>query len=373
MVKAILIDDEEIALDVMEILLREVGGVTVLGKFRLASDAIVRAEGMQPDLIFLDIEMPETNGLAASATLLAMFPDADIVYVTAHHHYAVDAFDTKAIGYLLKPVAKHRLVATLARHAELREKAARRAGAGSIARNRDGMESSIEPPRRALSLKLLESMELYDAEGRLITWRTKKTKELFGYLWHHGGTPVHRYRILEHLWPELDAERAQALFHTTMYFLRNTLKSAGCPNMIGFGDERYWMRTEEVACDATRLEELIGRGARDSDAEELLSLYRGDYFETENYGWANSRGYELRAAVIRRLEQVAERAPDASLKERLLRKLLELHPYQEKYYDRLALHLTSLGDAAAADKVNRLKETTFRSEMGLNITDNSRE
>ncbi|MFC5406527.1 response regulator [Cohnella soli] len=328
MVKAILIDDEEIALDVMEIVLQEVGGVTVLGKFRLVSDAIAQSEGVQPDLIFLDIEMPETNGLAASAALLAIFPDADIVYVTAHNQYAVDAFDTKAIGYLLKPVAKHRLVKTLERHAELREKAARRAEADRLTRSRDSMKSP-EPSRRTLSLKLLQSMELYDAEGRLITWRTKKTKEMFGYLWHHSGTPVYRYRILEHVWPELDAERAQALFHTTMYYLRNTLKLAGCPEMIGFGDERYWMRTDEVACDVTRLEELIGNGRRASDAEELLSLYRGDYFETENYGWANSRRYELREAVVRHLEQWAEHEIDSSLKERLLRKLLELHPYEE--------------------------------------------
>ena len=232
---------------------------------------------------------------------------------------------------------------------------------------------SPESSRRTLSLKLLESMELYDAEGRLITWRTKKAKEMFGYFWHHGGTPVYRYRILEHLWPELDFERAQALFHTTIYYVRNTLKLAGCPEMIDFGDERYWMRMDEIACDVTRLEELIGRGRRASDAEELLSLYRGDYFETENYSWANSRRYELRAAVIRHLEQWAEHAPDASLKERLLRKLLELHPYQEKYYDRLAQHLVFLGDAAAADKVNRLKEATFQADLGLDFDNNHRE
>ncbi|MBO9606157.1 MAG: response regulator [Paenibacillaceae bacterium] len=372
MVKAILIDDEEIALDVMEILLQEVGGVTVLGKFSLVSDAIAQADGMHPDLIFLDIEMPETNGLAAAAALLAMFPAADIVYVTAHNQYAVDAFDTKAIGYLLKPVARHRLVTTLERHEELREKAARGAGAGSsITGGRESMKPTGSS-RRTLSLKLLESMELYDADGRLITWRTKKTKEMFGYLWHHGGTPVYRFRILEHLWPELDTERAQALFHTTMYYVRNTLKSAGYPEMIGFGDERYWVRTDEVACDVARLEELLGRGRRASDAEELLSLYRGDYFETENYGWANGRRYELRAAVIRQLEQWAEHASDASLKERLLRKLLELHPYEEKYYDLLALHLTFMGDAAAAGQVNRRKETIFRADLGLNIGDPDR-
>ncbi|MFC4301963.1 response regulator [Cohnella boryungensis] len=370
MIKAILIDDEEIALDVMEILLQEVGGVTVLGKFRLVSEAIAQSEGMQPDLIFLDIEMPETNGLAASASLLAVFPDANIVYVTAHHTYAVDAFETKAIGYLLKPVAKHRLLNTLERHAELREKAARRTA--RTLPGPDGMMSA-ESREKRLSLKLLESMELYDAEDRLITWRTKKTKEMFSFLWHHGGTPVYRLRILEQLWPQLDSERAQALFHTTMYYMRNTLKTAGFPDIIGVGDERYWVRMDQIASDVARLEELLGKGRRASDAEELLSLYRGDYFETENYSWANSRRYELRATVIRHLEQLEEGAAVASLKERLLRKLIELHPYEEIYYDRLALHLKAMGDAAAADKVLRLKETTFRTDLGLTPNEHIRE
>lgn len=355
MVRALLIDDEEIALDVMEILLLEVGGVEVLGKFRLLSEALA-FPGLQPDLIFLDIEMPGTNGLAAAEKLHARFPSADIIYVTAHHQYAVDAFETKAIGYLLKPVAKQKLLRVLERHAELRTRTA-----GADLPPPEGSEDAPgEFPNAALKLKLLGSMELYDSEGRLVTWRTKKAKELFAFLWHHDGEPVYRHRIIDQLWPEMGSERAQSLFHTTMYYLRKALKAAGCPDRVEFGDERYWLRTEGVDCDVAQLELAVRNGGR---IDELLALYRGDYLETESYGWAEGRRYELRAAYIQRLEQLCEEADSLTAK-RILRRLIDLDPYREQHYGRLERLLRDQGEFAEADKLVRLQEQTL-AELGL--------
>ncbi|MFC5701389.1 response regulator [Cohnella faecalis] len=375
MLNAILIDDEEIALDVLEILLLEIGGIAVAGKFRLAADAIECAAGLKPDLIFLDIEMPGTNGLAAAELLLSRYPDAEIVFVTAHHQYAVEAFDTNAIGYLLKPVAKEKLVKTLGRYTALQAKAAKRRGdssgaatggadresSGGGAGANAGVGSTVRKP---LNLKAMGSLELYDAEGRLVTWRTKKTKELFAYLWHHGGSPVYRYRILDHLWPELAADRAQTLFHTTLYNLRSTLRTAGFPEAVAFGDERYWMRTDDIGCDADRLDAILRAGDTAEFAEELLSLYRGDYLETEYYGWAESRRYELRSAFIRYLDKAVGKA-GMTATEPMLRKLIEYEPYRERSYDLLLQHLTATGDTAGADRLRQSKNRIFDQELGL--------
>jgi two-component SAPR family response regulator len=207
-------------------------------------------------------------------------------------------------------------------------------------------------------------MELYDAGGRLITWRTKKAKELFAYLWHHGGSPVYRYKFIDQLWPDTPPERAQALFHTTLYNLRSALKAAGHPDMVAFGDERYWMRTTHVASDLASLEAVMKREGGPGDAEKLLELYRGDYLETEHYDWAASRKADIRGAFLSCLEQWAEQASGLE-KERLLRKLIELDPYREHYYDRLLRHLIDRGDLAAVDKVERLKQLAFGQDLGL--------
>ncbi|KIL42468.1 hypothetical protein SD70_00755 [Gordoniibacillus kamchatkensis] len=334
MLRAILIDDEELALAVLEILLLEIGGVTVVGKFLGISEALEQCADLQPDLIFLDIEMPGTNGLEAAESLLAQCSAAEIIYVTAHHQYAVEAFEANAIGYLLKPVAKDRLAKAVSRYVYLHARDAKRNGELP---GKDGKDAGHAGSGK-LSLKVLGSMELYNADGRLITWRTKKTKEMFAYLWHHGGTPVYRYHLIDHLWPDTAPDRAQTLFHTTLYNLRKALKSAGCPDMVVFGDERYWMRTERIASDYERLEQLMKKGCQPGDAEELFALYRGDYLEIEHYEWANSRIYDIRTTYVQCLEQALEGA-SGSVRERLLRKLIELEPYQEKHYDRLKQHL----------------------------------
>jgi len=354
MLRALLIDDEEIALDVLEILLKEIGGVSVVGKFGVASAAVEQADKLRPDLIFLDIEMPGTNGLAASEMLKLRCPEAEIVFVTAYHQYALEAFDKDAIGYLLKPVSKDRLGKSIARYEALRTKS----GRNRLDFPREGKTSGgglIYGSRRALGLKVMGSLELYDGEGRLVTWRTKKTKELFAYLWSFGGEPVYRYRIMDDLWPEVDSERAKSLFHTTLYNVRSMLRMAGFPEMVAFGDERYWMQADSILSDFDRLRAVMRGEGGDQDASELLGLYRGDYLETEHYDWADGRRIELRTAYIRHLDRLAEEA-DAPVKELLLRKLLELDPYRKNAYDRLARLLADAGDAAAVRKLGDWKK-----------------
>jgi two-component system LytT family response regulator len=364
MLKVILIDDEEMALDVLEILLLEIGGISVAGKFMLVSEALNQASDLKPDLILLDIEMPGTNGLAAADLLIGCFPGAEIIFVTAHNQYALEAFETNAIGYLLKPVAKERLIKALSRYVGLHTRSRNRMGLfqtdSTVAIGAGSGELKCKP----LQLKALGSLELYEATGRLITWRTKKTKELFAYLWCVGGAPVYRYRILDELWPDIDTERSQALFHTTLYNLRIMLRTAGFPDMVAFGDERYWMQTESIVSDVALLEALMGGVYQQNTHRELLSLYRGGFLEMEHYSWAESKRYELHSAYIRYLNQTSKEVTGAVM-EQLLRKLIELEPYQEEYYDRLLLYLKDSGDTAGVDKLSELKRQAFEQELGF--------
>lgn len=354
MLRAVLIDDEEIALDVLEILLMEVGGISVAGKFRIVSDALEQTPELNPDLIFLDIEMPGANGLIVGETLNARCPDAKIIFVTAYHQYAVEAFETNAIGYLLKPVAKERLMKTLSRYEVLQAKAAKHADPSPVADAVADAGRAGEAPRQFLSLKVMGSLELYDEGGRLATWRTKKTKELFAFLWSFNGEPAYRYHILDQLWPELDSERAQALFHTTLYNLRHMLRNAGFPDMVVFRDERYWMRTEYIRSDVDRMEAIM-QGAVEHGDQELISLYRGDYLETEHYGWAELRRNDLRSAYMLHLDRLAKDAVGLN-KGRLLWKLFEMDPYRENLYERLQAHLLEAEDTASILRLSQLKK-----------------
>lgn len=111
--KVVLVDDERCVLEELAYLLE--GKVEIIGKFTNSIIAVENIVAWAPDAVFLDIEMPELNGLAATAEILALQPETAIVFITAYDHYAVDAFNLEAIDYLVKPVHPERLSETLMR------------------------------------------------------------------------------------------------------------------------------------------------------------------------------------------------------------------------------------------------------------------
>ncbi|NMO94938.1 response regulator [Paenibacillus lemnae] len=358
--RAILIDDEEIALDVMDIMLGEVGGVEVAGRFQLVAEALEQCAAIQPDLIFLDIEMPGVSGLEAAGMLSEKCSGADIVFVTAHDHYAIDAYDTDAMGYLLKPVAKDKLASVLSRYANRQTRQTSRGGNAAKVSHLHADDSAAAADRQEehqplMSLKVLGSMELYAPDGRLLTWRTKKTKELFAFLWHHRGQPVYKYAILEHLWRDDAAERGQKLLHTSLYYLRSQFKSLGFEGFVKYGDERYWVDPTVIRSD---LEELLGMLKEEeaaANAESILQMYGGDYLEMEHYEWANAYRMELRSAVMSSMNAVIRVVPKG-LRAQLLWKLIELEPSHLPYYDLLADSLQQAGDEDGIRRVMAMKE-----------------
>ena len=109
MIDAVLIDDEKMVIDSLRMLLAEhCPEVAVSGTAASFKDGIRLLEEKKPDLVFLDIEMPHGSGF----DLLEHFPDRtfDVIFVTAHSHYAIKAFKFSAVDYILKPVDIQELV-----------------------------------------------------------------------------------------------------------------------------------------------------------------------------------------------------------------------------------------------------------------------
>lgn len=79
------------------------------------SELLKDIKGLRPDLVFLDIEMPEMNGLELAARLLELQEDIEVVFVTAYREYALEAFGVNALDYLLKPVVPDLLHRTIDR------------------------------------------------------------------------------------------------------------------------------------------------------------------------------------------------------------------------------------------------------------------
>ena len=112
--KAVVIEDEELPRIHLVRMLRDCG-VDVLAEGESGVDAISLCETFTPDLLFLDIQMPDMTGMQAAAALRNFEPLPKIVFVTGYSEFAVDAFEKQAFDYLLKPVSQDRLILTIKR------------------------------------------------------------------------------------------------------------------------------------------------------------------------------------------------------------------------------------------------------------------
>jgi DNA-binding LytR/AlgR family response regulator len=106
--RVLLVDDEPAALERLQALFEQIPDVEVAGLARNGREALAQIEALRPDLVMLDIQMPERSGLSVAGGL-AIDDRPEIVFVTAFEMYAADAFDVEAADYLLKPVRFDRL------------------------------------------------------------------------------------------------------------------------------------------------------------------------------------------------------------------------------------------------------------------------
>ncbi len=110
--KVLVVDDEAPARRRLLDLLEELPGIEVVGEASDGLEALAAIERTHPDLVLLDIEMPELDGLSLAARYAEL---PAIIFVTAYSEHAVKAFDVHAVDYLLKPVRQERLVEALGR------------------------------------------------------------------------------------------------------------------------------------------------------------------------------------------------------------------------------------------------------------------
>ena len=105
--KVILVDDEVEALKRLHLFLGKVGLLDIVGSYQNGVEALDGIQKNRPDIVFIDIEMPEMNGLEVLQNCSVPYPY--FVFVTAYDAYAVEAFEKNAVDYILKPYSKERI------------------------------------------------------------------------------------------------------------------------------------------------------------------------------------------------------------------------------------------------------------------------
>ncbi|MCC5924722.1 MAG: response regulator transcription factor [Crocinitomicaceae bacterium] len=147
--RCLIIDDERLAREELKSLLKHYGEIEIIGEAKNATEGIELIKKENPDLIFLDIQMPEMNGFEMLKQLDEI---PQVIFITAYDEYAIDAFKVKALDYLLKPVHPNELKNTIERL--------------EITQNEDDFTSTSHPQfdRKDRQLTISDSVFIKDNE-----------------------------------------------------------------------------------------------------------------------------------------------------------------------------------------------------------------
>ncbi len=107
--RTLIVDDEPLAVERLQALCRQIGGLEVVGTANDGATALREVGALAPDVVLLDMTMPELDGLGVARALARTENPPALVFVTAHDSFAVEAFDLDAVDYVLKPVSPERL------------------------------------------------------------------------------------------------------------------------------------------------------------------------------------------------------------------------------------------------------------------------
>ena len=208
--------------------------------------------------------------------------------------------------------------------------------------------------------------------GNEVKWRTRKTKELFAFLFDKQGKAVSRDMILGNLWADLEENKARNIFYTTMTYLRKNLKEAGISDLLLCQKGMYHLDMKKVESDYQTLLSIKAQIERENwrgleKMPDIRTLCQGAYLEFCSEEWT----YGIQAYVSRILHQclrslgsykmrigkIAEAAEHLEL-------FLREEPYSEDITEMLITAYGKLGDYKSAHRVYEEFEELFQQEFG---------
>ncbi len=360
MIRAILVDDEQLALKQLTKQLVKTNEVEVVASYSNATDVLKNIRTLAFDVAFLDIEMPGMSGLDLADLILDWNEDILIVFVTAYRDYAVQAFELRSTDYLLKPILLERLLKTIHRLQEELNN-----------RRKDDVISLIEQ-NHTLNITCFKEFTVYH-ETEQVKWKTAKVKELFAYFITYSNDSIHRDALIDALWPEVDYKRAKIQLHTTLSYLRSSLDCLGYPEAIKFAQGSYTLQLDEFHSDAQQFEQYFMHSPvvtteTIDQCEQILQSYTGDYLEENGYGWATSKANSLRQLLLHSLQQISDYFSvnwQPAKKQHYLQRLIAADPYSDHATRQLIQFHIDNGNRGEALRVFHELKDLLMSDLGI--------
>lgn len=264
----LLVDDEEIILKGMEWTLKEVIGDEP-GEIVLAGDpyeALDQLRKHKIDIVFCDVDMPGMNGLRLAEEMKKISPDTQLIFATGYAHYSLDAWNTIAKAFILKPVGAEDIRKALDKVTLSKEKeeAVKKAAVADDRRQKAGGKD--------ITVMCFGNFDLM-YNGQHVHFSRKKSKEMLAYLIDRKGAMVSTDEIRAILWEEEDdSEEKKGYVRVLANDIRRSFESLGITDVIINNQNSYAIDKSRIACDYYDMLDNVP-GARDKFAGEYMNQF----------------------------------------------------------------------------------------------------
>jgi two-component SAPR family response regulator len=253
------IDDEYYALELMRSALEEVAGGSTVYLCRDVRSALDTAAQTKIDVAFLDIHMPEKNGIELALELKKLNPKVNIIFATGYSEYMKEGIDLRMSGYIMKPVTPEAIKIEL-----------------------ENLRNPIEwDSGKRVKILTFGNFDVF-VDGNPIKFERKQSKEILAYLVDKRGTSASYAELAAILWEDSEYDRTkQKNLQVYVASLVKTLNAAGINDLILRNRQGILINTKIVDCDYYRFIE--------GDARAINS-FTGQYMSA--YSWAEfTTGY----------------------------------------------------------------------------------
>ncbi|MBV7274513.1 response regulator [Clostridium sp. PL3] len=280
----LIVDDEISTLEEIEFYVKKYKEFDCCVACKNSVEALEQAEKQPFDIVLLDIDMPVINGLELADRLLNIFPGMKVIFITAYNHYATEAFEVNAIDYVLKPIREERLFKALDRLV------------GKKVDDHKNKKGNYEIYIQTFGRLVVK------VGGEVVKWNRQKSSEIFAYLLENRDVPVHKEKLCDLLWPDLEPKKALANLQTTIYSIRKTFLAYNSQKIsIEYSGNSYMLIAKNTYIDAFEFEKEVQKAIDLQDATFLecaIGLYKGEYLSEEGWIWAETKKEALRRKYV---------------------------------------------------------------------------
>lgn len=272
--RVILVDDDKAMILILKRILSKIQNIEIANTFNNSDKVLEFIEENNIDMVFLDITMHGESGVELARKIFNESPSIDIVFITSHREYAVEAFEIQAFDYIVKPIVKERLLRTIKRAIEKRLPAYD---------NNFRMNHNI-------FVYLFGGIDVNSKTGH-IKWISAKSMELFTYLILKQGHNISKSLIIEDIFPGMPLKNAENYLKTAVYQVRKAFEPYEANPIITSNNGFYKLDCNKFYVDCIDFENRIKNinyinSSNIKESLDIEKIFTGDLLGDKGYYWS---------------------------------------------------------------------------------------